>query len=73
MATGEEAGNMETMLQKTSDFYDRQVEAATQSLAQLIEPVMVVFVGAVIGVIVVSMFLPIFNLGDAIVKGGANL
>lgn len=73
MATGEEAGNMETMLHKTSEFYDRQVEAATQSLAQLIEPVMVVFVGAVIGVIVVSMFLPIFNLGDAIVKGGANL
>lgn len=73
MATGEEAGNMETMLHKTSEFYDRQVEAATQSLAQLIEPVMVVFVGGIIGVIVVSMFLPIFNLGDAIVKGGANL
>lgn len=73
MATGEEAGNMETMLHKTSEFYDRQVEAATQSLAQLIEPVMVVFVGAIIGVIVIAMFLPIFNLGDAIVKGGANL
>jgi len=73
MATGEEAGNLETMLLKTSDFYDRQVEAATNGLAQLVEPLMVVFVGGLIGVIVVSMFLPIFQLGDAIMKGGANL
>lgn len=73
MATGEEAGNLEAMLHKTSEFYDRQVEAATHGLAQLIEPLMVVFVGGLIGVIVVSMFLPIFQLGDAIMKGGANL
>jgi type IV pilus assembly protein PilC len=73
MATGEEAGNLETMLLKTSDFYDRQVEAATDGLAQLVEPLMVVFVGGLIGVIVVSMFLPIFQLGDAIMKGGASL
>lgn len=73
MATGEEAGNLETMLLKTSEFYDRQVEAATHGLAQLVEPLMVVFVGGLIGVIVVSMFLPIFQLGDAIMKGGANL
>jgi type IV pilus assembly protein PilC len=64
---------MDAMLLKTSDFYDRQVEASVNSLTSLIEPVMIVLVGAMIGVIVVSMFLPIFHLGEAIMKGGANL
>jgi type IV pilus assembly protein PilC len=73
MATGEDSGNLDTMLLKASDFYDRQVEAAASGLASLIEPVMVVLVGGMIGFIVVSMFLPIFQMGDAIMKGGANL
>jgi len=72
MATGEEAGNLDEMLIKASDFYDRQVEAAVQSLTSLIEPVMIVMVGGIIGVIVISMFLPIFYLGEAIMKGGYN-
>ena len=70
MATGEEAGELDTMLVKTADFYDRQVEATVHGLASLIEPMMIVIVGALIGVIVVSMFLPIFHLGDALMKGG---
>lgn len=72
MATGEESGEMDAMLVKASDFYDRQVEASVHGLTSLIEPVMIVLVGAMIGVIVVSMFLPIFYLGDAIMKGGYN-
>ncbi|MBM3285869.1 MAG: type II secretion system F family protein [Candidatus Eisenbacteria bacterium] len=72
MATGEETGDMDTMLLKVSDFYDRQVEASVHSLTSLIEPLMIVVVGGLIGVIVVSMFLPIFYLGDAIMKGGYN-
>jgi type IV pilus assembly protein PilC len=72
MATGEEAGDMDAMLIKTSDFYDRQVEAAVHGLASLIEPMMIVIVGGLIGVIVISMFLPIFHLGEAILKGGYN-
>ncbi len=72
MATGEESGNLDNMLIKASDFYDRQVEAAAHGLASLVEPVMVVLVGGVIGFIVVAMFLPVFHLGDAIMKGGAN-
>jgi type IV pilus assembly protein PilC len=72
MATGEESGELDAMLLKTSDFYDRQVEAAVHGLTSLIEPVMIVLVGGMIGVIVVSMFLPIFYLGDAIMKGGYN-
>jgi len=73
MATGEDAGEMDTMLVKTSDFYDRQVEAQVQGIASLIEPLMIVIVGALIGVIVISMFLPIFSLGDALMKGGYNV
>jgi type IV pilus assembly protein PilC len=70
MATGEESGDLDGMLIKVSDFYDRQVEAAVHSLTSLIEPVLIVLVGAMIGVIVVAMFLPIFYLGEAIMKGG---
>lgn len=72
MATGEESGELDSMLLKASDFYDRQVEASVHGLTSLIEPVMIVLVGAFIGIIVVSMFLPIFYLGDAVMKGGFN-
>jgi len=70
MSTGEETGDLDALLIKASEFYDRQVEASVHSLTSLIEPVMVVLVGGLIGVVVVSMFLPIFNLGDAVIKGG---
>lgn len=73
MGTGEETGDMDAMLIKVSDFYDRQVEASVHGLASLIEPLLIVLVGVLVGVIVVTMFLPIFYLGDAIMKGGANL
>lgn len=72
MSTGEEAGELDSMLMRGSEFYDRQVEGSVQSLTSLIEPVMIVVVGGLIGVIVVAMFLPIFYLGDAVMKGGFN-
>lgn len=72
MGTGEESGDMDGMLLKASDFYDRQVEASVQGLTALIEPVLIVLVGGVIGIVVISMFLPIFYLGDAIMRGGYN-
>jgi type IV pilus assembly protein PilC len=73
MSTGEEAGELDVMLAKGSDFYDRQVEASVHSISSLIEPVMIVLVGSIIGFIVVSMFLPIFGLGDAMLKGAAQM
>jgi type IV pilus assembly protein PilC len=73
MATGEESGDMDGMLIKASDFYDRQVEATVAGLTALLEPLMIVCVGGLIGVIVVAMFLPIFHLGEAIMRGGYNL
>ncbi len=70
MATGEEAGDLDGMLLKAADFYDRQVEGAVHSISSLIEPMMIVLVGGVIGFIVVSMFMPIFKMGDAMMSGG---
>jgi type IV pilus assembly protein PilC len=69
MATGEEAGQLDSMLMKASDFYDRQVEAAVQGLSALIEPLLIVIVGIIVGVVVITMYLPIFYLGDAILHG----
>jgi type IV pilus assembly protein PilC len=66
MGTGEETGQLSTMLIKAADFYDRQVEAAVNGITALIEPVLIVFVGLIVGIIVVTMFLPIFYLGDAV-------
>jgi len=70
MATGEEAGDLDGMLLKAAEFYDRQVEGAVHSISSLIEPLMIVLVGGVIGFIVISMFMPIFKMGDAMMKGG---
>jgi type IV pilus assembly protein PilC len=73
MSTGEEAGELDTMLSKSSDFYDRQVEASVHGISSLIEPVMIVLVGGIIGFIVLAMFLPIFSMGDAMMAGQANM
>jgi type IV pilus assembly protein PilC len=73
MSTGEESGELDEMLIKASDFYDRQVEASVHGIASLVEPVMIVLVGGLIGLIVVSMFLPIFHLGEAVMRGGYNM
>ena len=69
MATGEESGQLDAMLLKSSEFYDRQVDAAVQSITSLIEPLLIVTVGVIVGIVVVTMFLPIFYLGDAVFQG----
>lgn len=63
---GEETGEMEQMLSKIADFYDEQVDVAISGLTSLIEPLIIVFLGGVIGTIVVCMFLPIFTITQAI-------
>jgi type IV pilus assembly protein PilC len=68
MATGEESGQLDAMLLKSSEFYDRQVDASVQGLTSLIEPLLIVMVGVIVGIVVVTMFLPIFYLGDAIFR-----
>jgi type IV pilus assembly protein PilC len=62
MQVGEETGQMSAMLDKVSDFYDHEVEAATESLTAAIEPIMVVVMGGLIGVMVVCLYLPMFTI-----------
>lgn len=66
VAVGEETGQLETMLSKIADFYETEVDAKIKALTSLIEPLMIVFVGGMVGFIVISMYLPIFSLYDKI-------
>ena len=66
VSVGEESGQLETMLSKIADFYETEVDAKIKSLTALIEPVMIIVVGGVVGFIVISMYLPIFSLYDKI-------
>jgi Type II secretory pathway, component PulF len=62
VSVGEQSGELEKMLSKIADFYDEQVDAAVSGLTSLIEPLIISFLGIVIGTIVICMFLPIFKL-----------
>ena len=66
VAVGEKSGELETMLSKIADFYDEQVDAAVSGLTSLIEPLVIAFLGIVIGGIVICMFLPIFQISTYI-------
>jgi type IV pilus assembly protein PilC len=66
VAVGEETGQLEHMLTKISDFYEAEVDAKVKALTSLIEPLMIVFVGGMVGFIVIAMYLPIFSLYDKI-------
>lgn len=66
ISVGEEAGNLEDILYKISDYYDQEIDATIRGLASLIEPIMIVVIGALVGVIVISLYLPIFNLVNII-------
>jgi len=66
VAVGEETGQLEHMLSKIADFYETEVDAKVKALTSLIEPIMIVFVGGVVGFIVIAMYLPIFSLYDKI-------
>ncbi len=63
---GEETGSIDAMLLKVADIYDAEVEAAVEGMLQLMEPAIIVILGGIIGFIVVSLYLPIFTLGDQI-------
>jgi type IV pilus assembly protein PilC len=63
---GEETGALTTMLSKIGDFYEDQVSAAVKALTSILEPVMIVLVGGIVGFIVISMYLPLFSVYDQI-------
>jgi type IV pilus assembly protein PilC len=66
IAVGEQTGGLDEMLSKIADFYDEEVDAAVSNLLSLLEPVMIVFLGVVVGGMVVAMYLPIFDMINAV-------
>ena len=65
-AIGEEAGNLDEMLSKVADFYEEEVDRTVDGLTSLIEPFMIVFIGGIIGFIIIALYLPIFKIGELI-------
>ncbi|MGH7898385.1 MAG: type II secretion system F family protein, partial [Candidatus Binatia bacterium] len=66
IAVGETTGALDAMLAKVADFYEEEVDNAIANLTALMEPIVIVFLGVVIGGLVISMYLPIFQLGSVI-------
>ncbi|HEY2478117.1 MAG TPA: type II secretion system F family protein [Solirubrobacterales bacterium] len=66
VAVGEETGQLETMMDKIADFYEAEVDAKVKALTSLLEPIMIVFVGGIVGFIVISMYLPMFSIYEKI-------
>jgi type IV pilus assembly protein PilC len=66
VSVGEETGALDAMLSKVADFYEDQVEAAVKALTSILEPVMIVVIGSIVGFIVISMYMPLFKVYDQI-------
>lgn len=70
IAAGESTGKIDAMLEKMADFWDEEIEALLDALTSLIEPLLIVVLGVIVGGIVIAMFLPIFKLNDIVSSGG---
>jgi type IV pilus assembly protein PilC len=68
-ATGEETGQLDRLLARAADFYEQRVSATVDSLSTLVEPIAIVLVGAMVGVMLVALYFPIFTLGQAMRAG----
>jgi type IV pilus assembly protein PilC len=66
IAVGEQTGGLDEMLSKIADFYDEEVDAAVSNLLSLLEPIMIVFLGVIVGGMVVAMYLPIFDMMNVV-------
>jgi type IV pilus assembly protein PilC len=63
---GEETGELDTMLYKVADTYDQEVKAATDALRSMLEPLLVIFLGGIVGFIVIALFMPLIKLITAL-------
>ncbi|PYI75642.1 MAG: hypothetical protein DMF04_09850 [Verrucomicrobia bacterium] len=72
VAAGEATGKIDTMLEKMADFWDEEIEAMLDALTSLIEPMLIVFLGVIVGGIVIAMFLPIFKLNEVVSQTKSN-
>lgn len=66
IAVGEDSGSLEIMLSKVSDFYDAEVQATTEALTSLIEPLLIAFLGVVVGGMIIALYLPIFSIATVV-------
>ncbi len=66
ISIGEQTGNLDTMLEKIADFYEDEVDVAASALTSLMEPILMVVIGGIIAILVVAMYLPIFQMADAV-------
>jgi type IV pilus assembly protein PilC len=66
IAVGEATGALDTMLAKIADFYDDEVDAAVDAMTALLEPFMMVFLGGVVGGMIIAMYLPIFKMASVV-------
>jgi type IV pilus assembly protein PilC len=66
IAVGEDAGSLEVMLGQIADFYDSEIEATTLQLTALIEPMMIAFIGLIIGSLIITLYLPLFTIFNVI-------
>ena len=64
IAVGEDSGALEQMLNKVADFYDEEVQSTAEQLTALIEPLMIAFIGVVIGGMIVALYMPMFSIFD---------
>jgi len=62
VAVGEETGALDSMLHKIADFYDDEVAAKLKALTSILEPLMMIVIGAIVGVVVIAMYLPLFSI-----------
>jgi type IV pilus assembly protein PilC len=66
IAVGENTGALDAMLEKIADFYDAEVDVAVNAMTALLEPIMMVFLGGVVGGMIVALYLPIFSMAGAV-------
>jgi type IV pilus assembly protein PilC len=66
ITAGEQTGKIDNMLERVSDFLDEEIETTLSGLTSLIEPILIVFLGVVVGGMVICMFLPIFKMADIV-------
>ncbi|MCG2711549.1 MAG: type II secretion system F family protein [Candidatus Omnitrophica bacterium] len=66
VSVGEESGTLDTILNKIADFYDSEVDSTVKRLSSIIEPIMLIFIGAIVAVIALALFLPMFNMVNVI-------
>ena len=65
-AVGERTGNMEEMFQSIANYYEEEFDGVVAALSSIIEPLMIVLIGAIIGVLMIALYLPIFSIGNAV-------